>query len=126
MIPLVIRLAADSEERDDFRPVPASDRGNDGYHDRGSLGGYAPNDDVYSTPSDVRFEAGYGAEISDLERGWCTPLITDDPAYDLANYKDRSTQPENDPAGVESDFEFRLRNRKSKGFLTHPRLPTER
>ena len=28
-----------------------------------------------------------------LERGWCDPLITNNPAYELENYQERSSQP---------------------------------
>jgi len=75
---------------------------------------------------------GYGADKADLERGWCEPLITQDPAYDLSNYKDRSSMPKvsDDTEGnvmvVSDDMRFRNRNRRSEGFLTRPRLPVER
>ncbi len=135
IIPLDILLdmSSSDEDRSDFRPVPRSDEGNDGYHDRGMLGTYSTNKgEPFQPPADVRFFAGYGADVSDLKRGWDVPLITENPAYDLSNYKDRSSlprQPDVTPGNVEAmadDYEFRSRNRRTKGFLTRPRLPTER
>lgn len=121
------------ENRSDYRPVPASDSGNDGYHDRGALGFYQTNDgEPWPTPAGVKRFTGYGADEADLNRGWCEPTITQNPAYQLENYKDRSSQPmESDvtPGNIEAmedDFAFRQRNRKSRGFLTRPRIPTER
>jgi hypothetical protein len=132
MIPLVIRITGEDEERSDYRAVPNSDKGNAGYRDRGMLGSYSPSEDPFRTPGDVRFEAGFGADQADLERGWCDPLITSDPAYELNNYKERSSLPlEPDlnfgnQYAMNDDFDFRNRNRRSKGFLTRPRVPTER
>lgn len=123
-------LGAKDEDRSDYRPVPSSDTG-ETYRDRGMLGFYH-REEPWETPSEVRFFDGHGASMSDLKRGWSDPLITENPAYQLANYKDRSSQPmESDvtPGNVEmmeDDFAFRNRNRKSQGFLTRPRIPTER
>lgn len=123
----------ESEERSDFQPVPRSDRGNDGYRDRGQLGGYATNNgEPFKNPADVRLFDGYGATDADLERGWSDPLITEHPAYALENYKDRSSLPrvsDVTPGNVETmpdDWSFRNRNRRTEGFLTRPRIPTER
>lgn len=120
------------EDRSDYRPVPSSDDG-ETYRDRGMLGFYQTNGGKpYSSPSDVKRFTGYGATEADLERGWSNPLITEHPAYQLSNYKDRSSMPkESDvtPGNVEmmeDDWAFRDRNRKSRGFLTRPRIPTER
>lgn len=120
-------------ETSDYRPVPSSDRGNDGYHDRGALGSYATNDgEPWPSPAGVERFTGYGATEADLVRGFCEPLITQNPAYQLENYKDRSSQPmESDvtPGNIEAmddDWAFRNRNRKARGFLTRPRIPTER
>lgn len=117
----------------DYRPVPSSDRGNDGYHDRGMLGSYATNDgEPWPSPAGVERFTGFGANEADLVRGFCEPGITQNPAYQLENYKDRSSQPmESDvtPGNIEAmedDWNFRNRNRKSRGFLTRPRIPTER
>jgi hypothetical protein len=130
---IVVGVGGESEEESDYRPVPRSDRGNDGYRDRGQLGNYATNDGKpWPNPDGVRVFAGYGADDADLERGWCEPLITENPAYQLENYKERSSLPrESDvtPGNVEAepdDFEFRMRNRRTEGFLTRPRIPTER
>jgi hypothetical protein len=126
-------LSKENEDRSDFRQVPASDEGNEGYRDHGKLGSYATNrGEPFETPRDVRFDPGYGASARDLERGWKEPLITEHPAYQLENYKDRSSRPDESdvtPGNVEAmpdDWEFRNRNRTSRGFLTRPRIPTER
>ena len=130
---ILIGLSPDDEERSDYRPVPRSDEGDEGYRDRGMLGGFATNKGKpFQPPRDVRFETGYGATKADLERGWCEPLVTNDPAYQLESYKDRSSLPrvsDVTPGNVDampSDWEFRDRNRRSGGFLTRPRIPTER
>lgn len=118
------------EDRSDYRPIPSSDDGKT-YRDRGMLGFYS-EPKPFRTPRDVSFETGFGATQADLERGWSEPLITEHPAYQLSNYKDRSSVPmESDvtPGNVEmmeSDWAFRDRNRQSRGFLTRPRIPTER
>lgn len=123
-------LGSKDEDRSDYRPVPSSDDG-ETYRDRGMLGFYS-REKPFDCPSEVRFEAGYGASVADLKRGWNEPLITEHPAYQLSNYKDRSSQPmESDvtPGNVdmmEDDWAFRNRNRKSRGFLPRPRLPIER
>ncbi len=124
-------LYPEGPEVSDFRPVPESDNG-EKYTDRGQRGTFAPSADPYRTPSDVKMFAGYGADEADLERGFCEPLITDAPAYNLSDYKLRSTQPmeRNVDMGetdvTEADWEFRARNTRSKGFLTRPHIPTER
>lgn len=120
------------DERSDFRDVPRSDTG-ETYEDRGMLGTYSTNDGKpFAPPAEVQFFTGFGGDLEDLKRGYCDPLVTEHPAYQLSNYKDRSSQPrESDvtPGNVEAmvdDYEFRNRNRRSEGFLTRPRLPTER
>lgn len=119
------------EERSDYRAVPASDDG-ETYRDRGMLGFYQTDAQPFECPAGVRFDPGFGATDADLHRGWSDPLITEHPGYTLSNYKDRSSQPmEADvtPGNVEameSDWAFRDRNRKSRGFLTRPRIPIER
>lgn len=130
---ILIGLSSDSEHRSDYRPVPRSDEGDEGYRDQGMLGSFATNDGKpFRSPRDVRFDPGYGADRADLARGYCEPLITEHPAYQLSNYKDRSSQPrESDvtPGNVEAmpdDWEFRNRNRRSEGFLSRPRIPQER
>jgi hypothetical protein len=126
-------MGGGDDDRSDYRPVPTSDRGSDdGYRDRGMLGFYQTDAKPFKNPGDVRFFDGHGASMADLERGWCEPLITEHPAYEKKNYADRSTQPkESDitPGNIEAmpdDWQFRDRNRRSQGFLTRPRIPTER
>lgn len=118
-------------EAGDYHPVPSSDRGNATYSDHGMLGSYSPKETPWGDPADVRHFTGYGATEADLERGYQVPAIRDDPAYDLDNYKMRSTQPmmsDLDEGGdaMNDDYEFRRRNEKSRGFLTRPRPPTDR
>ena len=121
------------EEESDFRQVPASDRGDESYGDRGQFGSYAPsNREPFESPREVRYFAGYGANEQDLDRGFIDPVIREDPAYDKSNYQERSTmpmEPDEDQGNrqvMERDWEFRNRNRQSRGFLTRPRIPTER
>ena|ERR1700748_148045 len=123
----------DEGKRSDYRPVPSSDRGDEDYSDRGMLGFYQTNDGKpWDAPEGVKYFSGYGADDADLKRGFKDPTITEHPAYQLQNYKDRSSQPmESDvtPGNVEmmeDDWSFRMRNRQSRGFLTRPRIPTER
>lgn len=86
----------------------------------------------YTTPADVKMFAGYGATEEDLKRGFIEPAITDHPKYDAANYKQRWTIPsQSDLDGgaqvdVPSDWEFRSKDLVSHGFLTRPRVSTER
>jgi hypothetical protein len=120
-----IGMPEEDEDRSDYRPVPASDRGNDGYHDRGMLGTYQTNDgEPFAPPADVRFETGYGATMGDLKRGYCDPGIHEDAAYDFEAYQNRATEAVRDTDDY--DWSFRNRNRRSGGFLKRPRLPTER
>lgn len=120
-----------SGDESGFRPVPESDRGNATYADRGMLGSYTPQSEPYRTPADVRFAVGYGMTEEDAQRGYQRAVIRDDPAYDLDNYKDRSTLPklsDEDEGGdsMNDDWAFRRRNERSRGFLTRPRPPTDR
>ena len=117
----------------DYRPVPESDKGNAGYTDHGYIGTYAPsNNEPFRDPADVKYFVGYGANEADLRRGYCEADVNRNPAYDKANYEMRSTQPKvsSESFGntdvMPNDFEFRSRNQRSRGFLTRPRLPTER
>lgn len=122
---------AGMEAESDFRPVPASDRGNATYSDRGMLGSYTPDSEPFTDPPGVRHFTGYGATEADLDRGYQVPAIRDDPAYDLDNYKTRSTlprRPDEDEGGdpMNDDYAFRRRNERARGFLTRPRPPTDR
>lgn len=130
---IYIGLGSENEDRSDYRAVPRSDEGNDGYRDRGMLGSFPSNrGEPFAPPAEVRFAPGFGADMADYKRGWCDPLITEHPAYQLESYKERSSQPrESDvtPGNVEAlrdDWEFRNRNRRTRGFLTRPRIPVER
>ena len=108
-----------NEERSDYRPVPRSDQGNETYDERGMLGGFSTNrGEPFPPPRDVTFFTGYGGDLADLKRGWCVPEITNDPAYQLESYKDRSSQPrvsDVTPGNVDAlgdDWAFRNRNRR--------------
>lgn len=120
------------EERSDFRDVPSSDRGNENYKDRGRLGTYAPTAEPYREPAEVKFDGGYGATDEDFRRGYSEVELHEVPAYEFSDYKERWTQPRetfNDKGNTDNlsdDWEFRSRNRRSRGFLTRPRIPTER
>lgn len=120
------------DDRSDFRPVPASDKGNAGYTDKGMFGSYTPSADPYASPAGIKRFAGYGATQADLARGWKEVSISDNPAYQLDDYKWRSTDPKQsdiDEGGdidMPSDYEFRRHNRRSRGFLTRPMTPIDR
>ena len=120
------------EDRSDYRNVPSSDRGNASYSDRGMFGGYQSDAEPFRDPSDVRHFVGYGATEADLDRGYVVPTIREAPNYDLSDYKARSSQPREafDDQGqtdiTNEHWEFRSRNQRSRGFLTRPRIPTER
>jgi len=128
----ILGQAGDDKEVKDFRTVPSSDEGNEDYQDRGMLGSYRTSEEPFRNPSDVRFFDGYGADKEDLERGFCVPDVGREPAYDKANYELRSTQPRTSSEAfgntdtMPDDWQFRSRNQRSRGFLTRPRIPTER
>lgn len=119
------------EEREDYRPVPDSDTGV-GYRDQGMLGSYRTSARQFPNPPEVKMFTGYGASMDDLERGYCEPSITDHPAYQLDDYKHRSSQPalsdidEGGAVTTPSDFAFRRKNERARGFLTRPHIPTDR
>jgi hypothetical protein len=121
------------DDAGDFRQVPASDRGNASYADRGQFGSYGPsNRDQFLDPPNVKHFTGYGASEADIDLGWVRPTIREAPAYDKANYDLRSNSPTNadedfgNTAIQDDDLTFRSRNQRSRGFLTRPRIPTER
>lgn len=134
-MPIPLDILADlgtkNEDRSDYRAVPASDDG-ETYRDRGGLGGYQTDAEPFPMPREVKFATGFGADDADLRRGWSDPLITQNPAYQFANYELRSSEPkvsnvqQGDAELMEDDWSFRNRNRRSQGFLTRPRIPTER
>lgn len=117
------------ENRSDYRPVPDSDTG-ETYRDRGMLGSWQNGAEQFGNTAGVRYFTGFACTEADAVRGFSDPLITDGPAYDLDNYKERSTIPrsaDGDEAdATENDFEFRRRNEKARGFLRRPHIPTER
>lgn len=102
------------------------------YNDKGMLGSHRTSAEPFQNPSGVKLFTGYGADNEDLERGYCEPSIRENPAYDKANYQDRWTVPmepdedQGDTSVLPDDIEFRMRERVSKGFMTRPRIPTER
>lgn len=119
------------QDRSDFREVPASDRGNAGYTDRGGFGTYQTDAEPFRDPADVKHFTGFGATEEDLQRGYQVPAIRDTPAYDLDNYKDRSSQPrlsdeDEGGAATDDDWAFRRKNERARGFLTRNHLPTDR
>jgi len=131
----VFFAGSDDGDRDvsDYRPVPDSDRGNDGYNDQGMLGNFEAHDDTpRMPPAETKFFGGFGASDEDLKRGFCKPRITEHPAYDKVNYSSRASQPRaadedfGNTNAMPNDWEFQTRNNRSKGFLTRKRLPTER
>lgn len=129
----ILKEIGDDEERSDFRNVPESDRGNFDYSDKGKFGSYATNSArPFLDPPNVRHFTGYGATERDLDLGYVVPGITEDAAYDKVNYQMRSTEPKHpdeqpgDTDSLQRDYEFRARNQRSRGFLTRPRIPTER
>lgn len=81
----------------------------------------------YAPPADVKFEAGYGASVEDLKRGWRDPDIRDVPEYTFENYRQRGTLPKepdlDDGARTadEQDYRFRAKGMRSSGFLTRGR-----
>lgn len=116
-----------------------SDKGNK-YEDDGRLGSYCTQDSQFPNPAGVKTFTGFGAGKADLERGFVAPVIKELPDYDLVNYKSRYSQPklpdEEDSSGsvagffgdgaMQRDFEFRDKERRSKGFLTRNHTPTDR
>lgn len=91
----------------------------------------SPVEKPFKTPSDVKTFDGYGASASDLQCGYKDPHITEDPKYSKQNYADRWTEPkesDTDDYGstVKDDYEFRNKDRESRGLFTRPRYPNER
>lgn len=86
----------------------------------------------FPNPAGVKTFTGFGADESDLVRGFLQPDVRADAKYDKVNYSERYTEPkmpDEGPGNHESlsrDFEFRQKERVSRGFLTRPKIPTER
>ena len=102
------------------------------YDPKGTLGSYRTSDEQTPFAEGTRLFEGFGANAEDLERGYCEPGIEDLPDYDKVNYQERWTEPSQpsegpgNTLGMSKDYEFRMRERQSRGFLTRPRIPTER
>lgn len=104
---------------------------NDKYNEKGRLGSYRASATQFPNPSDVVVFEGFGANQADLQRGYCDPLLRELPEYDNQNYFYRYSETKaddlvEDGPGLPDDYAFRQKERVSKGFLTRPRLPTER
>lgn len=105
---------------------------NEKYDTEGVMGTYRVSSEPFRNPSDVKVFDGFGADKEDLERGYCEAHILEPPDYSLQNYKDRYSMPKRSDTdqgnmdAINSDWEFRDRERMSQGFLTRPRIPTER
>lgn len=120
------------EDRSDFKPNRSSDPGNRDYRDKASFGTYQTRADQFPNPDGVRLFTGYGADEADLVRGFKEVGLSDNPAYQLDDYKFRSTDPklsdidEGGDIAMPRDYEFRQKNRRARGFLTRPMTPTDR
>ena len=126
------RSSRNVEKRNEFRNVPASDSGNRDYQDVGKFGTFCTDAEPFPNTPGVKFDTGYGLGEGDTTRGFSDPGIRQDPAYDKANYHERWSEPrvadeDQLETNIQSDdWAFRNRNRESRGFLTRPRIPTER
>ena len=133
-------------DRDDFRNVPRTDKGNRDYADKGMFGNYQTRKDQFPNPAGVKVaygggydtsivkgqRLGYGVDERDIVLGYVEPVVNEDPAYDKWNYAQRWDEPRHPDEDqlnndrMAKDYEFRSKNRESRGFLTRPRLPRER
>ena len=104
----------------------------DKYQEAGMLGSYRTSATPFPNPEGIHVFEGYGANESDLQKGFISPAISNNPAYDKSNYVDKWSKPMrpdddfSDFGMVKADVEFREKDLESKGFLTRPRIPTER
>ena len=127
----VLSPSTDGEDADDFRQVPASDYC-DKYSDVGQRGSYSTSRVPFAKPEGVVSYSGFGCSEDDYQRGYIVPSRADDPSYDKINYQDRGSLPrvptesDGNTAVMPEDWEFRQRNQRARGFLTRPRMPTER
>lgn len=85
----------------------------------------------FPAPAENKFFAGEGATIGDLKTGFLDPNISENPAYEPKNYKDRltverSSDLDEDGDGVSDDYRFREKDRVTTGLFTRPHIPTER
>ncbi len=101
------------------------------YDDSKTLGSYRTSARQSPNPKEMVKFLGFGVSEKDYDRGFCDPKLNDLPEYDAQNYFDRWSQPKVDDQveggpSMPVDWEFRQKDRTSKGFLTRPRIPTER
>jgi len=105
---------------------------NEKYDTPPTLGSYRTSETQFPNPKGMVHFNGFGMDDADYARGFCDPEIKELPNYDKANYHQRYSQPKlpDEDQGnrevMEKDFEFRTKDLESKGFLTRPRIPTER
>lgn len=105
---------------------------NDKYDTPGMLKSYQTSPDQFPNPKDMVVFSGFGMNAEDYERGFCDPHVRELPDYDKRNYADRYSQPrvadenQGNTMALPKDYEFRQKELESKGFLTRPRIPTER
>lgn len=91
-----------------------------------------PVETQFPNPKDVKVFTGFGADESDLVRGYLLSGVSEDPKYDKVNYSERYSQPripdedQDNTEAMKNDFEFRQKEVRSRGFLTRPKIPTER
>jgi hypothetical protein len=122
-------------EREDLADEPYM-TGNSGVNDKynapGTIGSYCTDPEPFKNPAGVKLFAGFGASEEDIERGYNNIGTRELPNYDKANYNLRYSEPafQDENFGnsgiLPEDIEFRNKDRVSKGFLTRPRIPTER
>lgn len=101
------------------------------YDDKGSLSSYRTSAEQFPNPEGLKTFPGYGADKADLERGFCRPEILERPQYEKKDYELRYSLPkisdlDEDGPSVKEDIEFRTKDIETKGFLTRPRIPSER
>ena len=105
---------------------------NDKYDTKANLGTYQTSDTQFPNPEGMVHFNGFGMDDADYARGFCDPEVKELPNYDKANYHNRYSMPripdedQGNREVMEQDFEFRTKDLESKGFLTRPRIPTER
>lgn len=104
---------------------------NEKYDEKGRLGSYRTSETQFPNPAGEQIYTGFGANEADLKRGFCKPTLRELPEYDNQNYFYRYSETKaddlvEDGPGLPDDYTFRQKERVSKGFLTRPRIPTER
>lgn len=105
---------------------------NDKYDTPGTLSSYCTSETQFKDPKGVVHFNGFGMDDADYARGFCDPNVKELPNYDKINYASRYSLPripdedQGNTEAMDKDFEFRTKDLESKGFLTRPRIPTER